>query len=86
MRAAHDARLTAFLDADGAFFSVTALAGFKIKTPAVQCADKVVAIDFGKKIASGLPDEVMANPQVRKAYLGEDDAPATETQFAGEVA
>ena len=47
---------------------------------------RVVGLDFGKKIASGLPDEVMANPQVRKAYLGEDDEPSTETELSGEVA
>jgi len=34
---------------------------------------RIMVLDFGKKIAEGYPDEVLANPHVRKAYLGEDD-------------
>ena len=30
-------------------------------------------VDFGKLIAGGTPDEVMANEHVKKAYLGEED-------------
>ncbi len=55
----------------------------------MDISHRVMVLDFGKKIASGLPDEVMAHPQVRKAYLGEDDEPsepATESQLSGEVA
>ncbi|MCL1048480.1 ABC transporter ATP-binding protein [Shewanella abyssi] len=33
----------------------------------------VMVLDFGKKLISGLPDEVMANEHVRQAYLGLDD-------------
>ncbi len=35
-------------------------------------SDKIVVLDFGKKIAEGEPAEVMENPEVRKAYLGEN--------------
>lgn len=32
--------------------------------------DRVVVMDLGRVIASGAFDEVMAQPEVRKAYLG----------------
>jgi len=35
-------------------------------------ADRMVALDSGKKIAEGPPDEVQRNPDVVRAYLGEE--------------
>lgn len=39
---------------------------------ASRLADRMVAFDSGLKIAEGTPEEVQRNPQVVKAYLGED--------------
>jgi branched-chain amino acid transport system ATP-binding protein len=37
----------------------------------MDISDRVTVLDMGTRIAEGTPDEVRANPQVIKAYLGE---------------
>lgn len=51
----------------------------------MDISHRVMVLDFGRKIAAGLPEEVMANEQVKSAYLGED-ASKTDRSNGEEVA
>lgn len=38
----------------------------------MDLADRIVVLDFGKKIAEGTPEQIKNNPQVISAYLGKE--------------
>jgi len=40
----------------------------------MDISERILAINFGKTIVEGTPEEVQRNPEVLKAYLGEDEA------------
>jgi branched-chain amino acid transport system ATP-binding protein len=45
----------------------------------MDISHRVMVLDFGRKIAEGTPEHVLADPHVRSAYLGEvDEAPTGE--------
>jgi branched-chain amino acid transport system ATP-binding protein len=39
----------------------------------MNVTDRIVCINFGRKIAEGTPEEIRANPEVIEAYLGNDE-------------
>ena len=38
-----------------------------------RIADRVIVLNFGEKIADGLPNEVLESEEVKKAYLGSEE-------------
>jgi branched-chain amino acid transport system ATP-binding protein len=51
----------------------------------MDLADRVMVLDFGKRISLGTPDHVQGDPEVIRAYLGEGDSGPTLDDAAAEA-
>ena len=52
----------------------------------MDLSHRVMVLDFGKQIMVGVPDEILANDLVKKAYLGEEDTADSDQAAVAEVA
>ena len=50
----------------------------------MDIADRIIVLDFGRKIAEGTPEEVKVNPEVVTAYLGTAETTYRREAFATE--
>ena len=51
----------------------------------MEISDHVVVLDYGRKIADGTAEEVRSDPNVIRAYLGEEESEALPEEVAGDI-
>jgi branched-chain amino acid transport system ATP-binding protein len=52
----------------------------------MDLADRVLVVDFGSPVTTGVPSEVQQNPDVIRAYLGEDHYTTADDTVTGRAA
>jgi branched-chain amino acid transport system ATP-binding protein len=51
--------------------SVTVVVVKHVMEAVMELSDRVIVLNSGRKIMEGTPSEVVENPEVKRAYLGE---------------
>jgi branched-chain amino acid transport system ATP-binding protein len=51
--------------------AVTVVVVEHVMEAVMELSDRVIVLNSGRKIVEGTPKEVVANPEVKRAYLGE---------------
>jgi branched-chain amino acid transport system ATP-binding protein len=70
--------LSALIQRIRAHFEMSVLVVEHHMSMVMGISDKVIALEFGRKIADGTPEEVRREPEVIRAYLGESEDEARQ--------